>query len=567
MSAFDDTPQADTPDSPVGATGPVDPASAGGPVDEQDSLHRLRLLQHQYFELEKEVRQSGFSMLPEEPGVSWPAVVGLRLRLLQPVQMRGFLLRLGRTILEDFGDSLVVLRAVPGGSGPPVSITSDAGVPILSVATPWGNAEAALVLAERIRDLLPRPSCVLLDLADYGANAIAIQSHLGEAKLGPYQRRLVVLAPINAEFPRTVPGWTSVHVHQLRSTPPAPEPGLGKLASWAKDWAFGANKPQGGAAYPAEHHPTYGCRVHFSQLEGDLADGKADPVSWSRLGRAVTDRLVGLAFGGSGAWGYAVLPMVREMFKLGIPIDYVAGVSSGSVMGAYLAAYGEAGCDLVEKRCGTLTATVTASFLSPWFLQAGVGYDMGALTLQELEVMFLPVASNVSKARPEWIEEGPVAWGVRASGSAPGGFGPTIVPDGQYVDGAITDNVPVTLLQRFGARFIVAVNAIPAPLDSPPPAGRGLVRGALRALNPLQRVLNFQTSFALMVHDVGDYEMNGSAVYYDAPQEFAPLLRTLSFFRASEIIDKVRTDSGFAVAVADMRERWGLLSSPRRACA
>lgn len=565
MSHSSDAPVSTAAEHPPGPDNGEAPLPSAAPPSRM-KLDRLRKLHHDFQEIRDEVEATGLQLVPEGPDISWPAIVGMRLRLLEDVDVRCFVLRLARTISADYADAVVVVRARPGAVGK-LRRVFEHDVPVFEIPCPWGIGAAARALSDALRDLLPRPAYAVLDLADFGARSQLVERALGVHDLRPFKRRMIELVPNVTVAPDPVPGWDPVYVHQLGAPAPRPEPGSKSLASWAKNWLLGDNKPQGGLPYPDKLHPMRMCRVHFSQLTGDFAAGKSDPVSWSRMARAVTDRLVGLAFGGSGAWGYAVIPMLEAMKELEIPIDYVAGVSSGSVMGAYFSTFGMDGCRLVRKRSKLLTATVSASFLSPWFLQAGVGWDLGATRLQDLEVIFLPVASNVSTNRPEWIKEGPVAWGVRAASSAPGGFGPTVVPGGQFVDGAITDNVPVTLLERMGARFIVAVNAIPAPRDSPPPPQGSLVRDAVRTLNPLQRLANFQRSFALMVHDVGKYEMTGATVYYNAPKQRLPLMRTLCFYDADKIVEQVKHDGEFAYAVADLRQKWGLLKSPRRATA
>ena len=48
----------------------------------------------------------------------------------------------------------------------------------------------------------------------------------------------------------------------------------------------------------------------------------------------LTNTSVGLVLGGGGARGLAHIGMIRAIIDAGIPIDQVAGVSSGSFMGA-----------------------------------------------------------------------------------------------------------------------------------------------------------------------------------------------------------------------------------------
>src|ERR1700679_175730 len=74
---------------------------------------------------------------------------------------------------------------------------------------------------------------------------------------------------------------------------------------------------------------------------GDLpAAGRETLGRWAR---ALTRRRVGLAFGGSGSWGYASAALSLELCARGVPVDLVAGASSGALIGAYLCAAGVEG--------------------------------------------------------------------------------------------------------------------------------------------------------------------------------------------------------------------------------
>ena len=70
-----------------------------------------------------------------------------------------------------------------------------------------------------------------------------------------------------------------------------------------------------------------------------------------RLARALLGRTVGLALGGGGALGYAHIGLIRAMEEARIPIDYIAGVSFGSlVAGMYAAGRRDAIERLVSER-------------------------------------------------------------------------------------------------------------------------------------------------------------------------------------------------------------------------
>src|SRR5205814_2060077 len=81
-------------------------------------------------------------------------------------------------------------------------------------------------------------------------------------------------------------------------------------------------------------------RPRFATLPKPMRD------SFSRLGRAMTHRRVGLALGGSGAWSYGHVALIHALLALDVPIDMVSGSSGGAIAGTYYCARGEAGLDI-----------------------------------------------------------------------------------------------------------------------------------------------------------------------------------------------------------------------------
>ena len=72
---------------------------------------------------------------------------------------------------------------------------------------------------------------------------------------------------------------------------------------------------------------------HYNRLreEGSKPNVHSD---FSRLGRMIRGCSVGLVLGGGGARGCSHVGMIKAIMEAGIPIDRVAGVSIGSLMGA-----------------------------------------------------------------------------------------------------------------------------------------------------------------------------------------------------------------------------------------
>jgi NTE family protein len=221
-----------------------------------------------------------------------------------------------------------------------------------------------------------------------------------------------------------------------------------------------------------------------------------------RIARAIAHRRVGIALSGGGAWGYAHCVLLRALVQAGIPIDVVAGSSFGSVVGAMYACHGLDGLDRLEaihKKAGVVAALST---VSSWPIERAIEAWCGNPDLAELDLPFLPVAVDVLTGRETAFRSGPLASGVRGSCAFPGVYSPSIRDGRRYVDGAITNNVPVSALRDEGADFVIASTIMPAP----PPRSlehHGTWLGRTWAeLSPIGRARDIMRSLLLLGHSI-----------------------------------------------------------------
>lgn len=342
-----------------------------------------------------------------------------------------------------------------------------------------------------------------------------------------------------------------------------------RLAGRVVDRLGGEAIEPSGQAYPPARVVPERCRVHVAldAVEGEEPRLSELPAATrhalSRWARAITWRRVGVALGGSGAWGYAHVALLSELAESGIPIDIIGGSSSGALMGAYYAVLGKEGLTLAVERGRRFQQLALASAVSSIVIDLGVESDLGDTMLEDLDILLLPVATNLSHARPEVITKSTVASGVRASASAPGFFASTITRSGLYVDGAVTDNVPVVLVERMGADLLIACNPLP-----PPPSVRVQVpmtplRDFLAELNPVNRLRDLLVSFELMFHDFGDCEEAETRVVYEPPPEAGPLFQTFEYSRARELVEAVKREESFQTTLRRSAAAWKKLSAPR----
>lgn len=183
---------------------------------------------------------------------------------------------------------------------------------------------------------------------------------------------------------------------------------------------------------------------------------------------------VGLALSGGAARGFAHVGVLRALQKEGIPIDMIAGTSSGAVMGA---AYAWSQ-DTVRMTKDALDAgwKKKAPLIDPSIPKTGFikgkkiqdlisSYVGGNIKFSDLKIPFACVATDIDTGEEIVINSGSVPEALRASISIPGIF--TVVKyEGRYlVDGGLTTPVPVEVVRNMGADFIIAVNVNPDVAD------------------------------------------------------------------------------------------------------
>lgn len=213
---------------------------------------------------------------------------------------------------------------------------------------------------------------------------------------------------------------------------------------------------------------------------GRLADlaSPATPLgrAFERLARVVRGSSVGLALGGGGAFGFAHVGLIRVLREAGLPVDFVAGVSFGSVVGALYVGGGPAA---LERLVGDGPRLEKMALCQAWRSTQVIGDYVdevaGGVTLERTEVPFYPVGLDLAEGREFVLAEGTLGLAVRSASSMPG-LWPTLEWNGhRIVDGGLVNNVPVSILWDAGADFLLASNCLPPnPMVGESPTRRGL---------------------------------------------------------------------------------------------
>lgn len=174
---------------------------------------------------------------------------------------------------------------------------------------------------------------------------------------------------------------------------------------------------------------------------------------------------IGLALSGGAARGAAHLGVLRVLEREKIPIDFVAGVSAGSIVGALYCAgislddMADAMKDFSWRKIAALTFPVHG-ILSFQKLEDYLIKWIGDVSFNELKVPFAVGTTDLITGRPVHFETGRVAPLVRASCSIPGLVVPMQYGEYWLCDGGVSCNLPSQAARALGADVVIGVDLV-----------------------------------------------------------------------------------------------------------
>jgi NTE family protein len=174
-------------------------------------------------------------------------------------------------------------------------------------------------------------------------------------------------------------------------------------------------------------------------------------------------RRVGLALGGGVARGLAHIGVLSVLDEAGISIDFVAGTSAGSLIGATFCA------GLSIDRIKEIAMQVRWRHIARpvWPVRGFVSFErmahwlvvaLGDLDFADLKIPFAAVATDLDTGRPVKLHQGRLAPAVQASCSVPGFVQPVEIGGRLLGDGSLANSVPVSILREMGADFVIGVD-------------------------------------------------------------------------------------------------------------
>ncbi|HEZ0467500.1 TPA: patatin-like phospholipase family protein [Neisseria meningitidis] len=178
--------------------------------------------------------------------------------------------------------------------------------------------------------------------------------------------------------------------------------------------------------------------------------------------------VVGLALGGGASKGFAHVGIIKVLKENGIPVKVVAGTSAGSIVGSLFAS--GMSPDRLELEAEILGKTdlvdltlSTSGFIKGEKLQNYINRKVGGRQIQQFPIKFAAVATDFETGKAVAFNQGNAGQAVRASAAIPNVFQPVIIGRHTYVDGGLSQPVPVSAARRQGANFVIAVDISARP--------------------------------------------------------------------------------------------------------
>jgi NTE family protein len=193
--------------------------------------------------------------------------------------------------------------------------------------------------------------------------------------------------------------------------------------------------------------------------------------------------VIGFVLSGGANLGSIHVGMLQALLEAGIKPDVIVGTSIGSVNAAYLAA--DPSLEQVDRLrefwCGVRARDIfplnplhnaralfrQGAFFSPHRWRNYLADRLPYRNIEESAVPLRITATDYDEGRSVVFDSGPAVEAILASTALPGIFPPHRIGDRFYLDGAISEQLPLKVAIEGGAHtiYVMAVSVPSPPLD------------------------------------------------------------------------------------------------------
>lgn len=177
---------------------------------------------------------------------------------------------------------------------------------------------------------------------------------------------------------------------------------------------------------------------------------------------------IALILGSGGNKGLAHVGVIEELEKLGVVPDLIVGCSAGAIVGALYAQHRDIAkvkeilIDLKHDDLVDLSLFQKQALSTRKKLEEFLNQHLDAKDFASLKIPLVIVTTDLHKGKPVYFHAGELHPIVLASAALPGLFPPYKMGDKVYVDGGISDPLPVRFAQSLGNFFTIASDITPS---------------------------------------------------------------------------------------------------------
>ncbi|KKS28836.1 MAG: hypothetical protein UU89_C0026G0002 [Parcubacteria group bacterium GW2011_GWC2_42_11] len=182
---------------------------------------------------------------------------------------------------------------------------------------------------------------------------------------------------------------------------------------------------------------------------------------------------VGLALSGGATLGIAHVGVLKAFADHNVPIDYISGTSTGSLVAACFA-FGMPLSQMIE-----ITESLNWKKISKFgYSKLGINTNkpmsvfitdlLGDVKIEDAKIPLAIVATDIESYEMVVLREGSLHEAIRASTCIPGFFAPVERNGRMLVDGVLSENLPLTPLYEMGAEIKIGVNLSSNPVNARP---------------------------------------------------------------------------------------------------